>query len=219
MIKLRGVKFGEYHTANDWNLIQNARVDNPPQPQTVYTSIPGRDGDLDQSEAIANEVRFSNGSMSYTYLLTNGSYDERNKLLTEIMTATHGKRLQIIEDDDPDVYIDGRCTVTAKSNNVAYGSITIEVNREPYKLSILETIKTVVLSESETVVSLVNHGRKTLIPTLAVSESATIVYGNNSVTLGAGDHIVDNLLLKTGATPVTVTGSGTLAFIYREGFL
>ena len=219
MNKLRGVKFGDFHTANDWALIQNARVDNPPQPKTVYTSIEGRDGDLDQSEAIANEVRFSNGLMSYTYLLLNGSYEDREALINEIMTTVHGKRLQIIEDDNPDVYIVGRCIVTSRSNNMAYGSITIEVNREPYKMSVLETVRTVVLSESATAISLVNKGRKTLIPTLAVSESATINYGNNTVTLGAGDHIVDNLLLKTGATPVTVSGSGTLAFIYREGVL
>lgn len=218
-MKLRGVKFGGYHTARDWNLILNAKNITPPKPKTTYVSIAGRDGDLDQSEALAGEIKYENRTLTFTFLLTEGTYQDRNELISEIMTVVHGKKLDIVLDDNTSVYFVGRCTVTESSNNNAYGSISIEANCNPFALSIIDTTKRVTLTTSEKDVTLTNRGAKSLVPTLSVTDEATITWGSNLVTLGAGTHIVPRLVLKNGNTVISVKGSGELTFQYTEGYL
>ena len=46
---MRGVKFGENHTAEDWGLILNAKTINPPTPKYIKVAVDGRDGDLNLS--------------------------------------------------------------------------------------------------------------------------------------------------------------------------
>lgn len=38
---MRGVKFGEFHTAEDWDLILNAKSLTPPVPKTNYIAVEG----------------------------------------------------------------------------------------------------------------------------------------------------------------------------------
>lgn len=218
-MKLRGVKFGDYHTVEDWNLILNSKTITPPKPKTTYVSIAGRDGDLDQSEALAGEIKYENRILNFTFLLTEGTYQDRNDLISRIMTVVHGKRLNIVLDDNTSVYFVGRCTVTESSNNNAYGSISIEANCDPFALKLLDTTKTVTLSTTETAVTLINRGAKTLVPIFTVTGEATIIYGSSSVTIGAGSHRVPNYILKTGTTTLKVKGSGQLTISYKEGYL
>lgn len=216
---LRGVKFGNYHTATDWGLILNSKTISPPKPKTTYVSIQGRDGDLDQSEALTGEIKYENRTLKFTFLLTEGSYTDRENLISEILTVVHGKKLNIILDDDTSVFFVGRCTVTEQSNNNAYGSIVIEANCEPFKLKLLDTNETIALTSLAKNVVLTNNGAKTVSPTFTVTDTATIVLGTSSVTLDAGTHRVSNYVLKHGTTTIQVKGSGTLTVTFKEGYL
>ena len=170
---LRGVKFGDYHTANNWGLILNSKTISPPRPKTTYVSIQGRDGDLDQSEALTGEIKYENRTLKFTFLLTEGTYLDRENLISEILTVVHGKKLNIILDDDPSVYFVGRCIVTDRNNNKAYGSIAIEVNCDPFRLKLEEVEETIALTSVETSVALSNNGNKTVSPIFTVTDTAT----------------------------------------------
>ena len=77
MMQLRGVQFGDHHTANDWSLILHEKIVSPPKPKTNYVSVPGRDGDLDLTEALSDVVNYQDRTASYTFLLTDGSHADR----------------------------------------------------------------------------------------------------------------------------------------------
>lgn len=215
---MRGVTFGEFNTAEDWDLILNAKSLTPPEPKTTYVSVEGRDGDLDLSETLTGEIRYNNRSASFTFLLTEGTYSEREELIDQIMSAVHGKRLDIIDPDRPDYYLDGRCTMTSRSNNKAYGSITIEANCNPWFFAKTETRRAFTIS-SETSIALTNNGGKTLTPEVVVTGSVTLAFDGSSVSLSAGTYKLTGLKLKTGSTVITANGSGTVTFVYREGVL
>lgn len=216
---LRGVKFGDYHTVEDWGLVLNSKNLTLPVPKIVYIPIEGRDGDLDLSEALTGEVKYENRIASFTFLLTDGTYSDREELISEITRVIHGKRLSIIIDDEPDRYLDGRCALVDVSNTKAYGVIVIECNCNPWKYARSETTLTITATSSNTEVILTNFGGKSLIPDIMVSGDITLIIDDSTHVLSTGDYKITDLILKSGKTTVKVKGFGTITFKYREAIL
>lgn len=63
------------------------------------------------------------------------------------------------------------------------------------------------------------NARKTVCPSIIVSDEATVTYSGGESDLGAGTHQILDLQLYEGETPVTVSGTGAIAFVYQEGDL
>lgn len=218
-MQLRGVQFGDYHTAEDWNLIMNEKTVSPPVPKTTYVSVPGRDGDLDLTTALSGIVNYENRKAEYIFLLTNGSQLDREELIAEIIGALNGQSMEIIDTDDyPDYYMIGRLTVSETMNNNAYGSVKVEANCQPWRYAINSTTKTVTVTSSDGTVSVIlsNKGYRTVTPTITVTGTITLTYGSTSQSLSAGTYTFPGLMLSPGANTVTVAGSGTIAFTYQE---
>ena len=192
---MRGVQFGEYHTADDWGLILNAKSIDPPTPKYVKVSVDGRDGDLNLSRALTGDLKYNNRGASFTFLVTEGTQAERAELIREITNIVHGKELQIIEPDNEDYYLLGECLITDIGNDKAYGYFTIEADCEPYYYAINEIARTVSATSTPTDIVLNNTGRRTLIPTVTVTGSANLVIGSASVSLSAGTYKLPALIL------------------------
>lgn len=216
---MRGIKIGEYHSADDWELILNSKTINPPTPKYVRVPVDGRDGDLDLSEALTGEIKYNDREASFTFLLTNGSYSDREELIGEIINYVHGQRRDIILPDDTDHYLVGRCSVADIHNDKAYGSIKITATCEPYRYSVNEVNRVITATSTSTDVILSNVGRKTVTPTLIIVGEVSLTFADTSVTLGAGTYKLSALNLKAGQTIVSVKGSGTVTFNYREAIL
>jgi hypothetical protein len=220
MTKLRGVRFGDRHTAEDWGLIMNEKVVSPPLPKTNYVSVPGRDGDIDLSEALSGVVNYQDRTASFTFLLTNGSHADREALISEIVGTLHGQSMEIEDTDDyPGYYLTGRITVQEVANNAAYGTIKLQAVCRPWRYAVNETIKPVTLSSAKKTVNVVNKGYKTVTPSVTVTGSVTIKYGTTSTSLSSGTYTLPGFSLKPGLNTVTVSGSGTLEIRYREAIL
>ena len=218
-MQLRGVQFGDYHTANDWNLILHEKIVAPPVPKTNYVSVPGRDGDLDLSEALSGVVNYQDRKASYTFLLTDGTHADRVELISQIIGVLHGQRVQIIDTDDyPDYYMIGRLSVTDVSNNNAYGILKIEAVCQPWRYAINQKTKSVTVAQSDgtVTVTMTNSGYKTIAPTLTVTGSITLTYGSTSTTLSAGTYILAGLRFTPGVNTVTVAGTGSITISYQE---
>lgn len=216
---LRGVQFGEYHTADDWDLIMNQKTVSPPVPKTTYVSVPGRDGDLDLTTALSGLVNYQNRKAEYIFLLTNGSQLDREELIAEIIGVLNGQSLEIIDTEDyPDYYMVGRLTVTEVTNNKAYGAVKIEANCDPWRYATDPTVKsqTVATSDGTVNVSLTNGGYRTVTPTITVTGSITLTYGATSQSMSAGTYTFPGFMLSPGSTTVTVSGNGTITFTYQE---
>lgn len=216
---LRGIQFGNYHTAEDWGLIMHEKNVPPPVPKTNYVSVPGRDGDLDLTEALSDVVNYQDRRASYTFLLTDGTHEDRVELISQIIGVLHGQRLQIVDTDDyPDYYMIGRLSVTEVTNTAAYGILKIEAVCQPWRYAIGQKTKTVTVTASDGTVSvsITNSGYKTLAPTLTVTGSVTLTYNATSAALSAGTYVLAGFLLAPGVTTVTVAGSGTISINYQE---
>lgn len=215
----RGLKFGSYHTGIDWGLILNSKTYTPPTPKTNYIDVDGRDGSLDLSEALTGEIKYDMRKGTYKFIDVNGTYKEREDLITEILKVVHGKELQIMIDDDPDHYMLGRCTVTALTNNNAYAEITIETKCEPWKYKVLETVRTISVSGQPIELPCVNTGVKTVTPELKVTGTVNIKFDNANLSLSDGTYKIPELRLQSGLKVLTVSGTGTLVVTYREAIL
>ena len=216
---LRGVKFGDYHSAGDWGLILNSKQLDPPEPKIYTVSVDGRDGDIDLSEALTGEIKYNNRVASFGFTVTEGSYADREAMIGRIVGLIHGRKLNIIIDDDFTHYLHGRVKVTGRTNINAYGTLTIECDCEPWRYAVNETVRTIALTTTPTEILLTNGGIKTLIPTVKVTDSATIEMGSSSVSLSSGEYKLTDLKLKSGSTLIKVHGNGTIIFSYREGIL
>ena len=216
---MRGVKFGDYHTADDWGLILNAKVINTPAPKYVKISVDGRDGDLNLSRTLTGDMKYNNREASFTFLVTDGSQEEREELINEIVNLIHGNELQIIEPDDPDHFLLGECSVNSIQNTKSYGSFIVSADCEPYRYAIEEIRRTITASATASNVVLTNSGRKTLIPTVTVTGTVNLTIGTTKVSLGAGTYKLTSLILRPGSNVVGVSGSGSITFTYREGVI
>ena len=217
---MRGVQFGDFHTSEDWDLILTEKTLTPPVPKTIQINIDGRDGALDLSEALTGEIKYENRTASFVFLLTEGTYEDREALITEILGVVHGRKLKITLPDNNDYYLIGRCEITDRSNNKALGQIAIECNCEPWFYANTETVRSVTVKNSSSTITLTNGGIKTVTPEVVVSGgSVTLSFNNSTVSLSAGTYKVSNLKLKSGSTILTVEGTGTVNFTYREGVL
>lgn len=219
MLKLRGVQFGDYHTADDWNLIMHEKTVSPPVPKTNYVSVPGRDGDLDLTESLSGIVNYQNRKAHYMFLLTDGSQLDRVELINEIVGVLHGQRMQIIDTDDyPEYYMTGRLTVTGVTNTNAFGTITIEADCFPWRYAINNMTRTVTVSSSDGTVPVVmsNNGYKIVTPTITVTGTVKLTYGSTTQSLSAGTYQFPGFRLSPGVTTVQVSGSGSITFTYQE---
>jgi phage-related protein len=218
-MQLRGVQFGDFHTADDWNLIMHEKIVSPPVPKTNYVSVPGRDGDLDLTEALSGVVNYQDRNASYTFLLTDGTHADRVELISQIIGVLHGQRVRIIDTDDyPDYYMIGRLSVTDVSNSNAYGILKIEAVCQPWRYAINQKSKavTVAASDGNVSVTMTNNGYKTVAPTLTVTGTIMLKYGTTTTTLSAGTYILAGLRFTPGVNTVTVAGTGSITISYQE---
>lgn len=222
-MQLRGVKLGQYHSSRDWSLIMSKSVISSPKVKTIKVSVDGRDGDHDLTEALTGFVNYENRTASFSFLLTEGTRQDRDDLLVEILAEVHGNRLNVVHDDDPTRYLVGRCVVTNYENKATYGQVDIEVDCEPWRYAIDETIVTFELNSSETQTvrkQLTNNGKKPLVPDITVTGNIVLKFDNNSVSMSDGSYKITELILTRGVKDIELVGTnGTITFTYREAVI
>ena len=128
-----GVKFGTKHTLIDWGLymVKPPEISRP-DPVTYEVEIPGADGTLDLTESLTGEVVYRNRPIRFFFMSKIPILNWR-ALESEIANHLHGKNLDIICDDDPDYYWNGRCYLEEWSFKGRISYITIAATVYPYK--------------------------------------------------------------------------------------
>lgn len=208
----------KFNTWYDWRCILTAKTLTAAEPKTTYVSIDGASGDLDMSEALTGEPVYNNRTVTASFACTEGTYKDREELLRKIRTALHGRKVQIIEPDDPDHYFLGRVKIKEEKNHAAYMEFTIEANCDPWRYAIQETARTVSASGGIDVV-INNHGDKSLCPVLDVTGRVVLSFMGKTAELTTGSYKVADLKLARGANVVNVSGTGSVKFAYREALL
>lgn len=213
---------GQFNTFYDWRFILTAKDITPPEPKTNYVDISGMDGSLDLSEALTGGITYKDRTISASFWTSEGTYDERTILLRGITAALHGKKLRIVEPDDPGHYFYGRVKIKSVQNILPYATFTIEATCEPWRYANNETVRTVNVSgESKTDIIINNNGMRTVSPVVDIvaDENLEITYDNTTIWLTTGSYRVPDLKLYQGANVVSVLGNGSISFTYREAVL
>jgi len=213
---MKGVKFGNYHSFYEWGLILGSKEIGSPEPKVNQIEIEGGDGVLDLTEFFG-EVKYKNRPLSFQFSKTNIVPDGFLALYSLVQDLLHGKKMQVILDDDPNHFYYGRVTINEWKSNKNIGEIVIDVDAEPYKYNLTETVVSKTVSGTATIT--LNNSRKRVVPIITTDAEMTIVFGNYSGTFSKGIFTIPELELIEGANAVTVTGTGNISFSYREGGL
>lgn len=211
-----GVTFGEKHTVKDWDLLMTSKSIGEAEPKTNYLEIAGRDGAIDLTEALG-EIKYNDRTISFEFDMFQKSSDWW-ELKKDIANYINGKKLKVILDQDPNYYYYARLQVDEFSNDKNVGHISISGIAEPYKYkqSITEVENTVSAGNSYTYI----NGRKSVVPTLTLSDAMTITFNGTSYSVGAGTNKILGIKFTEGTNTIGVTtGSGTLTVSYQEGDL
>lgn len=211
--------FDKFNTWHDWRLTLTAKDVTPPEPKTNYVALDGMSGTLDLSEALTGEVAYDDRTVTASFWTSEGTFLERVMLLGEIDRALHGKKVKIVEPDDPDHYFLGRIKVKSQTHDQVHAEFTIEATCEPWRYAMEETERLVQVNGNAVDVVIHNNGVRTLCPDIKVTGSITLTYGGASVTLSNGTYKVADIKLRQGVNVVGVSGRGSATFIYREAGL
>ena len=210
----------KFNTWYDWRLILTGKDVTPPEPKTNYVEIDGMSGSLDLSESLTGEITYKDRIVSASFWTSEGSFKERASLLRKIVTALHGKKVKIIEPDDPTHYFYGRVAVTSVNNILPYAEFTIEATCEPWRYSIEDSVRTIeVNSQIITNAVIHNNGVKTLSPIITVVGSVDLTYNGIKTPLTYGTYKIPDIKLRQGVNVIGVSGNGSVTFTYKEADL
>lgn len=210
----KGVAFGDYHSWDDWDLFCTKIEIDPPKIQHYTVDVPGRDGALDLTEALfGGDAHYYDREMRCTFDVSLADIKRSFwDILSEIQSAIHGRRVQIVLDEDPDYYWDGFCSVDGDDGS---GEIEITAECRPYKYYASETELTVE-DDGEVVLPC---DRMDVVPTVTVTAETIITCGSSSLALSAGTYSLTGLQLSEGGNTWQIESDGTTTITYRQGRL
>lgn len=208
----------KYHTWHDWRLTLTAKDVTPAEPKTNYVELDGANGSLDLTEALTGEVAYRDRTVVASFWTSEGTFAERLQVLRKITTALHGRKVKIIEPDDPDHYFLGRVVIKAQAQSQVHLELSLEATCDPWRYSVNETERLVDV-DGEVDAVIMNHGDKTICPTLVVGGDVSLTFNGVTTKLSAGSYRITDLRLPHGANVVGLSGSGSVAFVYREASL
>lgn len=208
-----GVKFGDKHSINDWDLLMTNKNIEDAEPKIIEIEIPGSNGKLDLSEW-TGEVLYNNRTLTFNFDI----FDSPSNWWTlkqEITKYIHGKKLKIVLDQDNKYYYYGRCKVADFSNETTVAHLTIECDCEPFKY------KNEVTTESITGTGplILSNSKKSVMPKITSTQSMEFTFEGKSFVVN-GTLQSPDIILKEGENIIEVTsGAGTLTATYQEGEL
>lgn len=196
-----------------------------------YLEIPGMNGSLDLTEAVAGYPTYKNAKHKLTFDFKDGCYDDWIKKSSSLKGKIHGKRLPVVLGDDK-FYYDARITVDTAKLNQLYSQITLELDAKPYKLAlhsslddwewdsfnfeedVIREYKDVAVPGSLTIVGGVMPAGCVFI---CPAEGITVTYEGVSCVLPKGKSTVPDILIAEGEHIMEFAGSGAVSVEYREG--
>lgn len=99
------------HSYRDLHLIPTGRPElEEAEPRTSFQVVPGAHGALDLSEVLTGYPVYDDREGEFPFCTAGKDPDWRAKR-TEVIRRVHGKRAKVIQDREPDVYLEGRLSV------------------------------------------------------------------------------------------------------------
>lgn len=149
-----------FDTYKDFFLVPTSvPIINPPSVKTKSIEIPGANGVIDLTESLTSFPVYNDrtGSIEFAvlnnrkewynlYKTIHGLNDQHTHdtekswavLYSDIVNKLHGRKCQIILEDDPNWYYEGRIAINSwkSSNSGGWPTVTLDYTLRPYKLSV-----------------------------------------------------------------------------------
>ena len=226
-----GVTFGDKHSFDDFGIYLTSKTINPPEPQTNTIYVPLRDGSIDLTESLTNDVKYNDRKINMTFSVIHPMEQWSDKV-SEIENYLHGKRMKVVFDDDQNFYYMGRLKVNEWSSQKSIGKLVIECIADPYKYDIqgdwlwdpfdfendcISKSENIIVSGSTSVV-IVGKRKKTY-PTITASAAMSVSYNGTTYNLTEGINKLYEMILDEGENTLTFNGSGSVLIEYTGGSL
>ena len=231
---MKCVMIGEKHSYNDFKLLLTSKVISPPSPQINKVSVPLRDGAIDLTCALTDDVKYDDRkiTMTFTMIEPSKSWPER---VSQIQNYLHGQRMKIVFDDDAAFYYIGRISVNEWASSRHNGKLVIEGSVEPFKYDItssavdwewdtfdfeqgiINEMGELIVDGSKTITLICR--RKRMFPVFTVSADMTVTFDGETYNLKAGSQKVYDIFFAEGENELTFTGNGTVTIDYTGGSL
>lgn len=226
-------------TASFLNLKMTDLDISAPEIDTKYIEVPGRNGDIDASEALTGYPTYRNRTITATYDILDRNYAGWQGAYSEIAGRLHGRKGQMIfTDTDPYYYWEGRFSVSSKKINKMYSEIVIELNTYPYKLERYTSEETadwvfddfdfetqyahdpiygIEVSGEKTVIMTNNY--MPFVPVFECSAEMELLHEGTRYILPAGRSYDYDLVFGKLEETMIFYGTGTVSIIFRGGVL
>ena len=226
-----GVKIGGYHSYNDLGLILTKKVISPPSPQTSNVTVPMRDGSIDLTEALTDDIKYNDRKITLTFSLI-GSKATWDSKFSNVANLIHGQRMQLIFDDDPSFYWIGRVSINDWATDRNLGTMVVEATVEPFKYDVFSSavdwewdifdFENGIINElgelvidGETSVTIICR-KKRMFPIFTASAAMTVTYDGETFNLSKGSQKMYDIFLVEGNNELTFKGNGTITIEYID---
>lgn len=216
---MRGVTFGDKHSYHHWGLMLKSRpVISPPTPKTKYVDVPGANGALDMTQSLTGFVQYENRKITFEFVLM-ADRDAWSAIYSDVLDYLHGRKLDIIMDEDPMFYYTGRVTVNKWSVAHRIPTITMTAEVEPFKTARYSDPQYMNLMVEESRTVTLYGMRKPTVPAFTVSADMQLEFGGQTYTLPAGTSKLPGIVIREGVNMLAFTGNGTVSIDYKGGRL
>ena len=214
---LHGVVIDRIDTLEEYGLILLADLsEGEAEPKTELLDIPGGYGSLDLSDSPQGRPVYKMRDISFTLFRAVDS-TALEELRAALARRWHGREVTLQLPTDAGHYYRGRIRIGSTSGYNS-GKIPISMRAQPWKLKNTVTTVSVAVTEGRTVY--LENECMPVSPSVSASAPVTISWGTNSVSIDAGENwSIPALILESGITELTITGTATVSFTYQEGCL
>lgn len=226
-------------TASSLGLTMTDLSISPPEIDEKYIEVPGRNGEVDASEALTGYPTYRNRKITATYDILDRNYAGWQGAYSEVAGRLHGRKGRMIfTDTDPNYYWEGRFSVSSSKINKMYSEIVVELTAYPYKLERYSSEETaewlwddfdfetqyahdpvheIEVSGEKTVIVANNY--MPFVPIFECSTEMELLHDNVRYSLPSGKTYNYDLVLKNIEETLVFYGNGTVSIIYRGGVL
>lgn len=201
---------------DDWNIVLTKAEIPLPTPKTSIVDIKGADGVIDLTEALTGDVQYNNRPIKLTFEMMDDT--DYSTLISDISNYLHGKVVTVTLSNDDDYYYRGRATINQWECVKRKGKIVIQIDSEPYKYLVTETVRTITVNNQTKTITLPNS-RKRVCPNLNVTGTVTLTVNGVTYELAEGKQQLVNFILVEGNNAIKISGNGTIIITYRQGAL
>ena len=217
------IYIGGKSVKNEYGMLLASKTISAPSVRTNMIVVPGRDGAIDATDALTGEPTYDTRIISISLFgIKSISGKEWPVAVSDFCNAFHGKKVKVYFPEDSAHYYSGRLSVGEIKLDGGRQLLPVEIICDPWKYKNEKT--TVSRSDLGTAykqLSLPNESRP-VIPTITVAQDTVLLWGDNTININAGDHILPDIRLAAGSNILkakVASGTGSISVTYQEASL